>query len=297
MLDFDVTPLLNRICDQQLNFDLDVRYFLERCFIYVKMNTDPALCIKVARAVPIEERPTLYNTFMFRFKNGELNEAIESDFFAASTPGKAREAFVTYLSPSFDTNMRRFGGGGMGGGGMPNPTYKTQKRRTLAIQILTKAISQVINLDDAELKFDSYNEIWFDKERVIRKVKNQDGTTVWQNKYGSYENTRPPEGVQKIQGRAAVVRHLLSMLCQYLANEKLEGEDGEAVVEFVRKMTRSSRAYKEFAKTKDFEELHIERDMKALLNFAKGDTDKGDYSRFAEPDSNRGGFGGGGGVF
>jgi len=163
------------------------------------------------------------------------------------------------------------------------------------IRVLTKMIADVVESENSNLKFDSYQKIWFDKDRVINTSRNQDGSTFWETKNGTLQPNQPEEA-QKIQGRSAIVRHLLTKLCRYLSGETLQGEDSELLLTFVREMTRSSKAYKAFSKTEDFDELHIERDMNALMRFAKGEAKAGDFSRFTEGNSGSGWFGGGRGY-
>ncbi len=296
IVELDANPMLRRICDNQLKVDLNLRSFLEIGSTGVKVSADTSLCKKVIESVEIAEKPSLYYTMWKWIGDDALYEAFESDFFDASTPGEVRESFVHYLSPAFDVDYRR------GGGGSAKSGYNTPSRRTQAIRILTKAISEIFDSEKPNLEFDSYEEIWFDENRVVNTTKNKNGEMFWEDKAGRLQ-TFKPENAQQIQGRAAVVRHLLTKLCQYISDETLLKKDRELVRSFIKELT-SNKELKAFENREELEELQIVQDLKTLNDIAIGTAKVHKFSHFATKQTSgpfgggRGfGGGGGGGVF
>ena len=213
-------------------------------------------------------RPSLY-VQMLRFGNDELGKAMESDFFAASTLGKDREWFVRFLLPLEDNRYE---------------VYDKQHRQTLAIRILTEAIDQIVDSENSDLEFDFYNDICFDKKGVIetyRSYEFRDGQIHWSTwRERSSTETIRAKKAQQIEGRPAIVRHLLTKLCQSLSDGALQEKDHDLVINFANNLTQTSEEFKALKETKDYQDLQIESDLKTLVSFVKGEAEARDFSRF-----------------
>jgi len=170
---------------------------------------------------------------MLRFGNEELGAAMESDFFAASTPGHIREYFVSYLLPP-GSNLAR------------HQIYNEQHRQTLAIRILTKAIDQVVKSENSDLEF----------------IKYRGGTP------------------RKIQGRIAILRHLLTYLCASISYGNLSEKDSNVLLKFADNLAKTGEAFKVLKETEDYRDLDIEKDLKTLVRFVKGKAKVRDFSHF-----------------
>ena len=287
----DTNLLMKRIHDQDIEIDADVKSFLSQCFAKSKTIADPAICQKAIMNLDAAERPWLFSAIMVRFKNGELNEAIEADFFAESTSGKVRESYINaVLSPNLLKN---------GGGGIWPRGFRSQNKRTLAIRLLAKAITQIAKSGESNLEFNTYKSIWFREDKVVITQRNENGTIFWSKGDGSGTLVEmKPEGIKQVKGRAAVIRHLLTDLCDVTSCGFME-DDRKLVLEFVNAMKRSEdQEMKDLFGSAEFKELMIESDLNNLRDFANGDANAVFTSFTKEPNSHFGGGGlGGRGVF
>ena len=272
---FRVTPkilnlnsLLNRISDGHLDLDNNLNSFIQTCCLQPGTTADPSLCRKAIGTLYMYRRPSLY-VQMLRFGNDELGKAMESDFFAASTLGKDREWFVRFLLPLEDNRYE---------------VYDKQHRQTLAIRILTEAIDQIVDSENSDLEFDFYNDICFDKKGVIetyRSYEFRDGQIHWSTwRERSSTETIRAKKAQQIEGRPAIVRHLLTKLCQSLSDGALQEKDHDLVINFANNLTQTSEEFKALKETKDYQDLQIESDLKTLVSFVKGEAEARDFSRF-----------------
>ncbi len=288
-LKLNINPLLKRICEGKVELNTNLQSFLGECFRQAKTEVDVSLCKQAINTLDVQDRPWVYSIFLIRFPNGELDKLIESDFLADSTDGETRESFVWTLEVS--NPNPNFGGGGLATAPVP-----MAHQRALLNRLLLGAMARMFNDEEPNLKFKRFERIYFTEDRVIPTSLRQDGELLWQQLGGNLTDVKP-EGMQETKGTAAIVRHLLSKLCQQASNRGLESDQRDALKTFARKLTQSNKAYKDLAKTKEFEDLKINEDLKALMNVVKGEYDRDKFSRFAKPESNRFGGGGGGGVF
>ena len=275
---FRVTPkilnlnsLLNRISDGHLDLDNNLHSFIETCCLQPGTTADPLLCRKAIGTLYMYQRPSLYAR-MLRFGNDELGKAMESDFFAASTLGKDREWFVRFLLPPVYRGYK------------DDEVYDKQHRQTLAIRILTEAIDQIADSENSDLEFDFYNDICFDKKGVIetyRSYEFRDGQIHWSTwRERSSTETIRAKKAQQIEGRPAIVRHLLTKLCQSFSDGTLQQKDRDSVINFANNLTQTSEMFNALKETKDYQDLQIESDLKTLVSFVKGEAEARDFSRF-----------------
>ena len=267
----NLNSLLNRISDGHLDLDNNLHSFIETCCLQPGTTADPLLCRKAIGTLYMYQRPSLYAR-MLRFGNDELGKAMESDFFAASTLGKDREWFVRFLLPPVYRGYK------------DDEVYDKQHRQTLAIRILTEAIDQIADSENSDLEFDFYNDICFDKKGVIETYRShefRDGQIHWSTQQGrSSTDTIRAKKAQQIKGRPAIVRHLLTKLCQSFSDGTLQQKDRDSVINFANNLTQTSEMFNALKETKDYQDLQIESDLKTLVSFVKGEAEASDFSRF-----------------
>ena len=296
-LSFDISPVLQRVIKEELKFNTNARAFLE--FAMQNQHAKPSLELAkdFMRKLEVVDRPWIYHLFMKRFNSGEFDEMVEADFFSKSTKGESRQAILHSLSISY-------GFGGVGGGGLvtfPSPNAELINR------LLTKSIAMhCVNLDQKGkgLDFHPWSDFWFDDDGHIKTTKDASGITNWQTGRGggggggfgsSYSHIKP-EGASHVEGRTAIVRHLLTRLCQNVAAQKKNKEVGnpKAIASFVSELIHSKKL-DNIASRKEIEQLEIEHDLKTLLRLVDGEDASGDFSRFVSETTPP--MRGGGGVF
>ena len=168
-----------------------------------------------------------------------------------------------------------------------------------------ESIVRTLNEDKPELKFKTRQYIYFTDDRVVTTSEGQNGEMYWMSKNQGLLRKKP-KGMSKVQGTAAIVRHLITELCQIAFDaESFQDNERDELVTFIRKLTESNKAYKDLAKTTEFGNLKIPEDLSALLKVVNGNGDKegtrvfGDEGKngfsYFVPKNSGGGFGGGGG--
>ena len=284
-----LNPLLKRICNDNLELGWNLQPFFVECFRKGKTEIDLDLCKEAIRTLDVKERPSVYQTFMEKFNAGEFDTMIESDFFAESTDGETREAFIHSLK--FSGYGFSFGGGG---GGFQTASIENQNQRSLLTELLMESIVRTLNEDKPELKFKTRQYIYFTDDRVVTTSEGQNGEMYWMSKNQGLLRKKP-KGMSKVQGTAAIVRHLITELCQIAFDaESFQDNERDELVTFIRKLTESNKAYKDLAKTTEFGNLKIPEDLSTMLKVVNGNEDKEGFSYFV-PKNSGGGFGGGGG--
>ena len=283
----NIDPLLKRIRDGQVKLDWNIQSFFADCFRQTKTEVDLDLCKDAIRTLDVEERPWTYQSFMTKFKAGEFDTMIESDFFADSTDSSIRESFIHSLKFSgYSSGM------GVGGGGVfraPKPDH-----RTLLSRLLMESIVRTLYEDKPKLTFKTYQYICFTDDRVVTTSVGQNGEMYWMSKTDGLTRNKP-DGMSEVRGKAAVARHLFTELCQNVSSRPLEDDERDELVAFFKEMAEGSKV----TRTEEFSDLKIPQDADALLRLVKGDGDEKDFSYFVPP-KNSGrvfGGGGGGGVF
>ena len=292
-----IDPLLKRIRDGHVKLGWNLQPFFNECFRQGKTEIDLGLCKEAIRTLEVKDRPYMYQTFTKKFKAGEFDAMIESDFFAESTDGETREAFIHSLKIS--KYSFSFGGGfGGGGGGFQTASIENQNQRSLLTELLMESIVRTLNEDKPKLKFRTHQYIYFTDDRVVTTSEGQNGEMYWMSKNQGLLRKKP-KGMSKAQGTAAIVRHLITELCQIAFDaESFQDNERDELVAFIRKLTESNKAYKDLAKTTEFGNLKIPEDLSTLLKVVNGNEDKEGFSYFVPKNSGGGlGGGGGGGVF
>ena len=144
------------------------------------------------------------------------------------------------------------------------------------------------------MAFEGFSEFWYAAEKEIKTWKDQNGETKWQVK-GSY-TTSKPDDAKSVEGKVAIIRHLLGKLCESVRATRPKGIDREHVLSFANKTVRSS-ALRDIIEPKG--DLKIAEDLKALSEAIKGDAEKDNFSDFVASPNSSGAYGGnrGGGIF
>jgi hypothetical protein len=193
----------------------------------------------------------------------------------------------------------------MGGGGFHNAPVVEPGKRALLNRLLMESIVRTLDKDKPKLKFKRYQYIYFTDDRVVTTSEGQNGEMYWQSKDQGLIRKKP-EGMSKAQGTAAIIRNLITELCQIASvPEPLQDNERDELVAFIKELTESNKAYKDLATTTEFGNLKIPEDLTALLKVVNGNGDKEGPRVFGDEDNNGfsyfvpknsgGGFGGGGG--
>jgi hypothetical protein len=290
-LHFDITPILKRVTKGELKFDSNIQAFLD--FALTNRIEKPELdsVTEFIKAIDVADRPMVYGMLMKSLKDGELDEMVAADFFDKGTTGETRSQLLFFLS----TNSMQF----VHSGGVGNSAIGAEhapKMLELLNRLLLRSIKSHFTKGESKLEkldFGIWDEIWLGDEGLIRTVRNADGTVMWlQN--GSYSSNEP-KGAKSFQGRVAIVRHLLTKLCQNVLRQK-DAKDHEAIATFATDILDHEKL-KDIASEDQTESLSLEHDLETLLRVVRGEDASGDFSSLVKQQdpANGGAFGGGGG--
>ena len=296
-MQLNLSPLLKRVNARELKSD-DVQAFLDYAlsqggnalgqggggFISIGTDLDLDLTRVFLKDPNNVEYAWIYSSFMKKFHQGELDDIVEARFFDPQTSGETRTEIIHSLQ--FHYWISNTGGGGGAG-----PAWS--RNSVLLNRLLTNSITKILNTEDA-LAFEGFSEFWYAAEKEIKTWKDQNGETKWQVK-GSY-TTSKPDDAKSVEGKVAIIRHLLGKLCESVRATRPKGIDREHVLSFANKTVRSS-ALRDIIEPKG--DLKIAEDLKALSEAIKGDAEKDNFSDFVASPNSSGAYGGnrGGGIF
>ncbi|QEG20462.1 serine/threonine protein kinase [Mariniblastus fucicola] len=275
LLRLNCNRLLQRICDKKIALDTNVRFFLTTVLNRKKTVANLSLAKKSIIHLKVSDRPWVYQSFIDHFGDNSFDGMIEADFLAESTSGATRESLLSMLLRNFDS------GETYAPAGEPIYTANSFKvRLPLAIRLITKSISLKFEDDSTDLKFDSWQTLSFNEHGIA-----SNGTGGLGG--GGFGGGATTVNVQQIKGLPAVVRHLLSQLCEIVSENELADNDRETVRDAVKAITDDDFKPLKSSEKEEFEKLKIEDDLKALLNFINGKTKEAEFSTFVSVLPNR----------